>query len=165
MDGIRPQPRKLMAFHVWPTLKNPVDVKSFLGLCGFYQRFVPDYATVAAPLTDLMRKNVEWTWGEREEKAFHELKLRLLKYPILTVPNFKKTMVLHTDASDVGLGATLYQKDDQGQLRLVACRSRKLSQAEKNYPVHEREMLALVDTLEEWRHYLLGSATAVAIVI
>ena len=65
-------------------------------------------------------------------------------------------MILHTDASDVGAGATLSQNDEGGQLRLVACRSRKLSSAEKNYPVHDKEMLALVDTLEEWRHHLLG---------
>jgi hypothetical protein len=159
-DGIRPQPRKLMAIHLWPTLKNAVDVKSFLGLCGFYQRFVSDYATLAAPLTDLMKKKGEWKWGEAEERAFQELKIRLLKYPVLTVPDFKKPMVLHTDASDVGIGATLSQKGEDGSMRLVACRSRKLSQAERNYPVHEKEMLALVDTLEEWRHYLLGAEVA-----
>ena len=67
-------------------------------------------------------------------------------------------MILHTDASDVGVGATLSQKDELVVLMLVARRSRKLSSAEKNYPVHEKEMLALVDTLEEWRHYLLGVA-------
>ena len=140
--GIRPQPRKLMAIHLWPTLKNAVDVKIFLGLGVFYQRFVPDYATIAAPLTDLMKKKWEWRWGEAEEGAFQELKIRLLKYPVLTVPDFKKPMVLHTDASDVGLGAKLSQRVEDGNLRLVACRSRKLSQAEKNYPVHEKEMLA-----------------------
>ena len=84
---------------------------------------------------------------EEEERAFQALKVRLLQYPVLTVPNFKLPMILHTDASDVGVGATLSQKDEGG-LRLVACRSRKLSSAEKNYPVHEKEMLALVDTLE-----------------
>ena len=70
-------------------------------------------------------------------------------------------MILHTYASDVGVGATLSQKEKGGELRLVACRSRKLSSAEKNYPVHEKEMLALVDTLEEWRHYLLRVAVLV----
>ena len=70
-----------------------------------------------------------------------------MPYPVLTVPNFKLQMILHTDASDVGVGATLSQKDEGGELRLVACRSLKLPSAEKNYPVHEKEMLALVDTL------------------
>ena len=81
-NGIRPQPRKLVAVHVWPQLQNSTDVKSFLGLFGFYQRFVADYAT---------------------ERAFQALKVRLLQYPVLTVPNFKLPMILHTDASDVGV--------------------------------------------------------------
>ena len=88
-----------------------------------------------------------WKCGEEEERAFQALSVRLLQYPVLTVPNFKLPMILHTDASDVGVGATLSQKD-KGGLRLVARRSRKLSSAEKNYPAHEKEMLALVDTME-----------------
>ena len=101
-----------MAFHVWQQLQNFTDVKSFLGLCGFYQRFVADYATVATPLTNLMGKKAVWKWGEEEERAFQALKVRLLQYPVLTVPNFKLPMILHTDASDVGVGATLSQKDE-----------------------------------------------------
>ena len=99
--------------------------------------------------------------GNEEEKAFQALKARLLQYPVLTVPNLKMPMIFHTDASDVGVGATLSQKDEVEEIRFVACRSRKLSSAEKNYPVHENEMLALVDTLEELRHYLLGVAVLV----
>ena len=82
----------------------------------------------------------------RGSEAFQALKVRLLQYTVLTLPNFKLPMILHTDASDVGIGATLSQKDEGVELRLVACRSRKLSSAEKNYPVHEKEMLALIDT-------------------
>ena len=78
-------------------------VAEFLGLCGFYQRFVADYATVATPLTNLM--------GRGRRTCFQALKVRLLQYPVLTVPNFKLPMILHTDASDVGVGATLSQKD------------------------------------------------------
>ena len=85
----------------------------------------------------------------------------MLQYPVLRIPDFTQPMILHTDASDVGLGATLSQKGEEGNMHLVACRSRKLSPAEKNYPVHEKEMLALVDTLEEWRHYLLVSEVQV----
>ena len=103
-----------MAVHVWPQLQNSTDVKSFLGLCGFYQRFVADYATVATPLTNLMGKKAVWKWGEEEERAFQALKVRLLQYPVLTVPNFKLPMILHTDASDVGVWATLSQKDEGG---------------------------------------------------
>ena len=108
-----------------------------------------------------MGKKAVWKWGDEEEMAFQALNAMLLQYPVLTVPNFKLPMILHTDASDVVVGATLSQNDEGGVWRLVACRSRKLSPAEKNYPVHEKEMLALVDTLEEWRHYLLGVAVLV----
>ena len=118
-----------MAVHVWPQLQNSTDVKSFLGLCGFYQRFVADYATVATPLTNLMGKNTVWRCGDEEEKAFQALKVTLLQYPVLTVPNFKLPMILHTDASDVVVGATLSQKDEGEVRRLVACRSLKLSSA------------------------------------
>ena len=78
-NGIRPHTSKLKAVHVWPALRNATDVKSFLGLCGFYQIFVADYATVAAPLTDLMKKNVEWKWEDKQQHAFEELKRRLLQ--------------------------------------------------------------------------------------
>ena len=75
-----------------------------------YQRFVADYATVATPLPNLMWKKAVWKWGEEEERAFQALKVRLLQYPVLTVPNFKLPMILQTDASDVGVGAALSQK-------------------------------------------------------
>ena len=113
-NGIRPQPRKLVAVHVWPQLQNSTDVKSFLGFCGFYQRFVADYATVATPLTNLMGKKAVWKCGEEEERAFQALKVRLLRYPVLTVHNLKLPMILHTDASDVGVGATSSQNDEWG---------------------------------------------------
>ena len=112
-----------MAVHVWPQLQNSTDVKSFLGLCGFYQRFVADYATVATPLTNLMGKKAVWKCGEEDERAFQALKARLLQYSVLTVPSTKLHMILHTDASDVVVGATLSQKDEDGVLWLVACRS------------------------------------------
>ena len=110
-----------------------------------------------------MGKKAVWKLGEEEERAFQALQVMLLQYLVLTVPNFNLPMILHTDALDVGVGATLSQEDKWDELRLVACRSRNLSSAEKNYPVHEKEMLALVDTLEEWRHYLLGVAVLVYI--
>ena len=112
---------------------------------------------MAAPLTDMQRKNREWRWGSAQQNAFETLKSRLLQAPVLMHPDPSKAFQLHSDASEVGIGATLSQLDEQGIPHLVACRSRKLKQAERNYPVHEKEMLALVDALEDWRHYLLGS--------
>ena len=159
--GVRPQPEKLAVVHAWPTPKDPGDIRSFLGLCGFYQRFVPDYATIATPLTNLLHKSCTWTWGSEQEKAFATLKQRLLQAPVMIIPDVKQPFLLHTDASEVGIGATLSQTDSAGQLRLVSCMSRKLNPAEKNYPVHEKEMLALVNALEHWRHYLLGAQVQV----
>ena len=156
-QGIRPQPQKLLAIRHWPVPKDVSDVRSFLGLCGFYQRFVPDYSTVAAPLTDLMQKGREWAWFPAQQNAFELLKSRLLQAPVLIHPDMTKPFLLHTDASDVGVGATLSQLDTEGIPRLIACRSKKLNKAQLNYPVHEKEMFALIDALDEWRHYLFGS--------
>ena len=91
------------------------------------------------------------------QHAFETLKARHLKAPVLIHPDHTKHYMLHTDASDVGVGATLSQLDTEELPRLVACRSLKLNKAQLKYPVHEKKMLALVDALEDWRHYLLGS--------
>ena len=91
-----------------------------------------------------------------EDNALREIKVRQLKCRSMVTPNFNKPMVLRTDASDVGIGATLSQESEYGNIHLVACHSKK-SGTENTYPVHEKEMLALVDTLEEWRHDLLGT--------
>ena len=136
-------------------------MKSFFWLCGFYQRFVADNATVATPLTNLMGKKVVWKWGEDEERAFQALKVRLLQYPVLTVPNFKLSMILHTDASDVGVGATLSQKNEGGGAEVGGMSKSEVIISGEELSMHEKEMLALVETLEEWRHYLLVVAVLV----
>ena len=156
-NGVRAQPEKLAVIHAWPQPKEQVDVRSFLGLCGFYQRFVTNYAQVAAPLNDLLKKNIVWLWTTEAERSFQQLKRQLLSAPVLIVPDSTKPYFLHSDASEVAIGATLSQLDDKGHMRLVTCRSRKLLPAERNYPVHEKEMLALIDPLKHWRHYLLGA--------
>ena len=112
-----------MAIHVWPTPTCVQDVRSFLGLCNFYQRFVPEYATISAPLTDLEKKGLEWNWTDVEQQAFEKLKSKLLKSPVLIVPDPAKPYVLHTDASDVGIGAVLSQEDEDGQLSLEEAQS------------------------------------------
>ena len=154
---MRAQPENLATIYAWPQPKEPVDLRSFLRLCGFYQRFVTNYAQVAAPLNDLLRKNLVWQWSDKEEQSFQQLKRQMLSAPVLIVPDSTKPYFLHSDASEFAIGATLSQLDDKGQLRLVTCRSRKLLHAERNYPVHEKEMLALIDSLKRWRHYLLGA--------
>ena len=95
------------------------------------------------------------------EQAFQNLKQALLESVVLTFPDRRKPYIVHTDASDVPIGATLSQEDQQGNLRLVACASRKLSSAERNYPAHEKECLAVVDSLQRWQHYLLGAVQVI----
>ena len=127
----------------------------------FYQRFVVGYAQIVAPLTDLLRKDVDWYWNPAHEKAFQNLKQSLLESVVLTFPDRYKPYIVHTDTSDVALGATLSQEDKHGSLRLIACASPKLSAAERNYPAYENECLAVVDSLQHWRHYLLGAVQVI----
>ena len=123
-----------------------------MGLCGFYQKFIRRYADITVPLTELLKKSIKWKWGQEQQKSFEELKSAELAYP-----NWSEPFVVHLDASKFAIGATLSQKDKDGNLRLLACTSRKMNPAEQNYPTHEREMLALVDSLKRWKHYLQGS--------
>ena len=138
-QGVRPQPQKLVAIREWPPPTNVTEVRSFLGLCGFYQRFVADYAHVSAPLTDLQHKGITWHWEPKQHKAFVTLKSRPLNAPVLAHPDMSKPFILHTDASDFAIGATLSQMGPDGQLHLVACRSKKLDPDQRNYAVHEKK--------------------------
>ena len=104
-----------------------------------------------------MQKNREWAWLATQQHALETLEDCLLQAPVLMHPGNSKPYILHTDASDVGVGATLSQLDAEVLPRLGACRSRKLNQEQSVYPVHETEMLALVDALDDWRHYMLGA--------
>ena len=126
-------------------------------MCVFYQQFVPGYADLADPLYNLMKKDMPWKWAREEQTAFDALRLQMLQAPVLTVPDSTKPYIVHCDASEVAMGATLSQMSAEGHLQLVACRSKKFKSAELHYPVHEKEILSLVDALRSWRHYLLGT--------
>ena len=134
--GVRAQPEKLAIIQAWPVPQDPEQIRSFLGMCVFYQSFVPGYAELATPLYNLCKKDVVWKWGEREQLAFDQLRLHLLQAPVLAVPDSKKAYVLHTDASDIAMGATSSQAHEEGKLHLIACRSKKFKGAKLNYPVH-----------------------------
>ena len=135
--------------------QNAKHVRSFLGLCCFYHQFFPQFATIASPLTALTGKRL-WQWGAVEQRAFEDLKESFLRHVVLAFPDRNKPYILYTDASDSGVGAMLCQEDDEKRLRLVVCMSRKLNKHEVNYPVHEKELLALVESTTKWRHYLHG---------
>ena len=133
------------------------QVRSFLGLTGYYRRFIPNYSHIAVPLTDLTRKGQpnKLVWGDAQEKSFQTLKSSLAKPPILQLPDPEKTYYLRTDASDSGLGAILMQRFD-GLLHPLAYASRKLNKAEQNYSTIERECLAIIWAVSKFDLYLFG---------
>jgi hypothetical protein len=156
-DGIKVDPAKISAVTDWPQPTNSSDVRAFLGLANYYRDFVPDFSQLAAPLTDLLSSKVPFLWTQAPQKAFNDLKAALTSAPVLQPyrSNRQITLVM-SDASSAGLGAVLMQADANGLLRPVAYHSRKLSPAERNYTTREQELLAIVDALRTWRHYLLG---------
>jgi hypothetical protein len=133
------------------------EVRSFLGLTGFYRNYIQNYSSIAAPLTDATKKNApnKVVWGEEQEVAYNKLKECLMKSPVLRLPDMSKDFVLRTDASDVGVGAVLMQ-DHEGELFPIAYASKKFLGREKNYSVIERECLALVWAILKFSVYLYG---------
>ena len=161
--SISMDPVKVSGVTDWPTPQNLRHVNQFLGFCNFYRRFVEDYARIARPLERLKGKTVPWRWGEEEEAAFRELKAAFVAAPILMMPDMNAPFVVETDASDFAIGAILSQADESGELRPVAYYSKAMSAAERNYQVHDKELLAAIRALEEWRPYLEGNAHKVKI--
>ena len=153
-----PEESKLKAVESFAVPATKRQVRAFLGLTGYYRRFIPDYATLAAPLTDLTRKSasskVEWT--AHCDRAFQELKQRLCMAPVLQSPDFSRPFVLQTDASDRGVGAVLAQRDENNCDHPVAYFSRKLRPREQRYSTVEKECLAIRLGVEAFRVYLLG---------
>lgn len=155
-EGIKPDPAKVAAVQEWPVPKTLRDVRSFLGLTGYYRRFIRHYAAKAVPLTDLTRADVVWRWGKEQQGAFEALKSALVSAPVLVVPDPSLPYEVYTDASNFALGAVLLQK--QGKYKQpVAYLSRKLSPTERKYPTGDREMLGILYALQEWRCYLEGA--------
>ncbi len=155
---VRPDPAKMQAVNDCKVPETKKDVRAFLGRVGYYRRFIPEFSTIAAPLTDLTRKrkpnNIEWTKDCAE--AFQKLKKTLLSSSVLKVADSSRQFILQTDASDRGLGAVLSQKNDQGVEHPVAYASRKLLPREVNYATIEKECLAIVWALRFFHIYLYG---------
>ena len=152
-SGIRMDERKVQTVRDWPVPRTVSDLRSFLGLAGYYRKFVAGFARIAAPLTDLLRKDVSFAWSPEAQSAFDALKSALTTAPVLALfdPNAPAEIVVHTDASDFAIGAVLSQGG-----RPIAFESRKLTSAEQGYATHDREMLAIVHALRAWRPYLHG---------
>lgn len=155
-DGMRPDPKKVAAVQEWPRPTTVSELRSFLGLASYYRRFVEGFSRLTAPLTELLRKNTPYVWGPRQEDAFVATKSALTSAPVLALPDPARPFTVNCDASDYAIGAVLMQDNGNG-LQPLAYESRKFNAAERNYPVHDREMLAIVHALRTWRHYLDGS--------
>jgi hypothetical protein len=148
---------KLAAVKEWPVPSRVKDVQSFLGFCNFYRRFIKSFSEISRCLSDLTKKDVVWCWSDDCQLAFESLKDAILSAPSLHHPDFLLPFVLETDASDFAVGAVLSQPFSAEFLSPVGFFSRKLSSAEVNYDVHDKELLAIVCALDHWSHYLLGS--------
>ena len=167
-EGVRMVDEKVRAIKEWPTPTCQKEVEQFLGLAGYYRRFIKNHSKIAAPLSELTgapkkgkAKNKkegskkQFHWGEEQETAFRDLKAAICTAPVLALPDPKKEFIVQTDASDYATGAVLMQRYPEG-LRPIAFLSKKMDKAERNYPVHEQELLAIMNAFRAWRHYLGG---------
>ncbi|XP_047326921.1 uncharacterized protein LOC124930637 [Impatiens glandulifera] len=149
--GIEVDPAKVEALKGWAAPTSVTEVRSFLGLAGYYRRFIKGFSKIALPLTTLTRKDHKFVWTEECAESFETLKNSLISAPVLTIPDEVGNFIVFTDASKHGLGAVLMQNGN-----VVAYASRQLKTHEKNYPTHDLELAAVVFSLKIWRHYLYG---------
>nr|GEU91148.1 putative reverse transcriptase domain-containing protein [Tanacetum cinerariifolium] len=155
-EGIHFDPAKIEAIKDWESPKTPIEIRQFLGLAGYYRRFIEGFSKFAGPMTKLTQKSVKFDWGEKAEAAFQLLKQKLCSAPILALPEGSKNFVVYCDASHKELGAVLMQKE-----KVIAYASRQLKVHKKNYTTHDIELGAVVFALKMWRHYLYGTKCVV----
>ncbi|KAG2995544.1 hypothetical protein PC121_g17716 [Phytophthora cactorum] len=155
--GLRADPAKVKAIVEWPVPKNQKDLRKWLGLANYLHKYSADYAEMARPLSNLLKKDTPWCWEAGHDEAFQAVKESLLRAPILALPDPDRPFSVVCDASDFAIGCVLLQEDADGRERVIAFESRQLKAAEKNYPVHDKELLAMKYALVKFRVHLLGS--------
>jgi len=163
-EQIKKDSKKTNAVRNWPSLKQVKKVQVFLKLMNYYWKFVPSYAKIAEPLTQLMHKKERWHWDKKQKNAFHTLKESFNETAHLRILNLTCKKVLKTDASNFAVGACLYQIENEQQ-RLIVYQSRKLSEPEKRYEIHDKELLVIVKALQDWRPYLADTEKFIQIYI
>src|SRR6187551_1985898 len=151
-EGVAVDPEKIEAVSEWQQPKSVTEIRSFLGLAGYYRRFIENFSKIAKPMTELLKNNVPFKWTDKCEESFQELRHKLTTTPMLTLPDIRKDFVVYCDASRQGLGCVLMQEG-----KVVAYASRQLRKHEENYPTHDLELAAVVHALKIWRHYLIGN--------
>ncbi|GJZ42488.1 putative reverse transcriptase domain-containing protein [Tanacetum coccineum] len=155
-QGIHVDPAKIESIKDWASLKTPMKIHQFLGLVGYYQRFIEGFLKIAKPMTKLTQKKVSFEWGDKQEAAFQTLKTKLCSAPILALPQGAENFIVYCDASHKGLGAILMQNE-----KVIAYASCQLKIHEKNYTTRDLELGAVVFALKIWRHYLYGTKCTV----
>jgi hypothetical protein len=151
-EGIAVDPDKVQEVMNWKPPTTVRQIQSFLGLAGYYRRFILDFSRIAKPITELLKKETKFVWSQKCEDAFHALRQHLTTAPVLAQPDSRKPFNVYCDASGTGLGCVLMQ-DSQ----VIAYTSRALRPHEQNYPTHDLELAAVVHALKTWRHYLMGT--------
>ncbi|HXN89892.1 MAG TPA: RNase H-like domain-containing protein, partial [Candidatus Sulfotelmatobacter sp.] len=155
--GIRMDPAKVAAITTWPVPRSVHDIQVFLGFANFYRRFIDKYSRIASAITALLKKGVPFLWTPKAQAAFENLKKAFTTAPILRHFDQSRPAIIETDASDYAEGGVLSQLGDDGELHPCAFFSRKFKDAEINYEIYDKEMMAIVDCMETWRHHLEGS--------
>ncbi|BAS93193.1 Os05g0296332 [Oryza sativa Japonica Group] len=150
--GVAVDPETVTAVTEWKQPKTVTQIRSFLGLAGYYRRFIENFSKIARPMTQLLKKEEKFVWSPQCEKAFQTLKEKLVSSPVLILPDTRKDFMVYCDASRQGLGCVLMQDG-----HVVAYASRQLRPHEGNYPTHDLELAAVVHALKIWRHYLIGN--------
>jgi len=153
-EEIKMQEEKVTGVLKWPRPKTVKEVQKFLGLANYYRRFIKDFAKLAKPLHKLVRKDEKWNWEEEQKAAFKELKRVFTMRPVLVAPDLDKEMRVEADALEYTTGGVLLIKCEDKKWRPVAFISKSLNKVERNYKIHNREILAIIRCLEEWRHLL-----------
>ena len=151
-DGIRMDPEKLKIIEEWIQPRNLHELRSFIGMCSYYRRFIEKFSILAGPLHDLTKKNVKFQWTAKENEAFKKLQEKLMTKPVLVLPDLMKPFEVNCDASGECLGAVLLQEG-----HAIAYESRRFHPQERVLGIYEKELLAVMHALDSWKHYLLGN--------
>lgn len=155
-EGTRPGRHKIEAVSNFQVPDDVHGVRRFIGLASYFRKFISNFAVIARPLTHLTKKSAAWRWGEAQQEAFDTLKARLVARPVLALYKHGAETELHTDASKIGVGGILLQRQDDGALKPVAYFSRQTSKEEQRYHSYELETLAVISSLQRFRVYLFG---------
>ncbi|KAE8997641.1 hypothetical protein PR002_g18974 [Phytophthora rubi] len=150
-DGVRADPEKVCAIAQWPEPVSQKDLRKWLGLANYLHKYSANYAEMTRPLTNLLKKDAVWTWTSEAQQAFEAITSSLQSAPILALPDEDRPFSVVCDASDFAIGCALLQVDAEGRERVVYFQSRQLKAAEKNYPVHDKELLAMKYALVKFR--------------